>query len=434
MNFLKTHALKLSLFAVLLLVLNLYGSQIINQNKEENNQEELFIIPKAEIYDKTANHSIVSALDSLANLKYFKLCSSCEQEEQTVKKITKDPESIVSKRLKTLDRQTPFHLTYNKEVQYFIDLYGYRKRRFTSKLLGLSDMYFPIFEELLDRYELPLEFKYLAVVESALNPSIKSHAGAVGLWQFMLNTGKAYDLKVNSYEDLRRDPYKSTEAACRYFQDLYSIYKDWELVLAAYNCGPGNVNKAIRRSGNKKSYWKLWPYLPKETRGYVPAFIAVNYVMSYANELKIYPSKPIKKYFEYDTLQVNKRIDLNLLAYQLDIPFKVLKTLNPAYKLDIIPQGESPKNLYLPITKIGAFLDQQDQIFAKSREIEKFSVPDRKKIQMVHHVLKGETLESLAKKYNCSTAQILHWNDLKEKQINEGQKLVVGFDRQKDKS
>ena len=224
------------------------------------------------------------------------------------------PEATYQSRLQYLDGQTPFDLTYNPVVQSYIDLYAVRKREMTSRMLGLSDLYFPVFEEYLDRHGMPLEMKYLAVVESALNPAARSRAGAVGLWQFMLPTGKMFGLKADSYVDERHDLHKSTEAACNYLTYLYKIYDNWELALAAYNCGPGNVNKAIRRSGGRKDYWEIYDHLPRETRGYVPAFIAVNYVFAHAADHNLYPVAPTYCAHEVDTVQVCYPLDLSNIA------------------------------------------------------------------------------------------------------------------------
>ncbi len=207
-------------------------------------------------------------------------------------------------RMAVLDGTTPFDLTYNPIVQSYIDLYVTRKREMSSRMLGLAELYFPIFEEALDRHGIPLEMKYLAVVESALNPAARSKAGAVGLWQFMLPTGKMFGLHADSYIDERHDVYKSTDAACRYLKYLYRLYDDWEMAMAAYNCGPGNVNKAIRRSGGKKDYWTIYDHLPRETRGYVPAFIAVNYLFAHHSDHNLYPVSPVYCHYEMDTLQV----------------------------------------------------------------------------------------------------------------------------------
>ncbi len=429
--------LKLITVIVILIVLQSYSKEVVAyfaDSGETNNldyiQEEL--ASDKIVADSALSEQIAAPLDYLDNIPYFNLCSTCNIDTATLKttnhkEYPKFPNHIYKERIRLIDQSSPFRLIYNAEVQKYIELYAYRKRMHTSKVLGLSDMYFPIFEECLDKYNLPLEFKYLAVVESALNPSIKSGAGAKGLWQFMLTTGKIYGLETSSYEDQRCDPYLATEAACKYFIDLYKTYGNWELVLAAYNCGPGNVNKAIRRSGYKKSYWELWPYLPKETRGYVPAFIAVNYVMTYAQEHDLHPLIPSKTYFHYDTLQVSHRVDLKKMSQQLDIPMDVITMLNPSYKIHVIPKTKEGRSLYLPIDKIGAFLDKEKQILAMSREPVHHHSPSQKKAQITHYVQNNETLFHIASIYGCTTSQIKKWNNLKSTKLKNTQKLVVGF-------
>ena len=240
-------------------------------------------------------------------------------------------------------------------------MYSVRRREQVAYMLTLGDYYFPLFEEMLDRHGLPLELKYLPVIESALNPVAVSRMGATGLWQFMLKTGQGYGLEVNSLVDERRDPYKSTEAAVRYLKDLYSIYGDWNLVIAAYNCGPGNVNKAIARSGGKQDYWEIYYRLPRETRGYVPAFIAANYIMNYYAEHNICPMKP-NDFQALDTVHVNQEIHFGQIAEILDIPVNELQRLNPQFKRDIVPGNYKPYALVLPTKKMIAFIDKKDEI------------------------------------------------------------------------
>jgi len=409
--------------------LNVFGTELTTITTPKATEEETFL-PIHPNNTPRENKQILTSLDSLSTIPYFTLCASCKENEAS----TTEQETITSttinsykKRLKKLDQLSPFHLAYNEEVAWYINLYANKRKPSTEKLIGLSDVYFPLFEELLDKYDLPLEFKYLSVVESALNPAIKSHAGAVGLWQFMLNTGKSYGLNVNSYEDQRSDPYAATEAACKYFKDLYNIYHNWELVLAAYNCGPGNVNKAIKRSGYQKNYWKLWPYLPKETRGYVPAFIAVNYVMNYSKEHKMKAKMPHMTFFEFDTLQTKNRIDLAVVAKQLDIDLPVLTMLNPSYKKQIIPSTEDGRPIYLPALKIGDFIDKETSIVRQSKEKYRSAVPGKKKIKMVHHVLPGETIQLLSQKYGTKRHQLIKWNNLKSLELKPNQKIVVKF-------
>ena len=253
-------------------------------------------------------------------------------------------------------------MPYNSVVQKFIDQYSGRLRRTVSYALGAGNFYIPIFEEALDYYGLPLELKYLPVIESALEPKAKSPAGAVGLWQFMLATGKRYDLKVNSLIDERQDPYKSSWAAARYLRDLYKIYRDWSLVIAAYNCGPGNVNKAIHRANGVRDYWTIYPSLPCETRGYVPAFIAANYIMNYYCEHNICPMKT-KLPVTTDTVTITRDLHMQQVAELCNIEVEAIKALNPHYRTQLIPGSSGPMTLCLPTETLNAFIDLKDSVY-----------------------------------------------------------------------
>lgn len=376
---------------------------------------------------------ILEALDNLVKLSYFEKSNFIiDTSKLNIYNFAPDSvpwynDKVFSERLAKLDAQTPFNLSYNEKVKAFINLYAVRKKELTSRILGLSYLYFPMFEEELDRNDLPLEFKYLAVVESALNPMVKSRAGAMGLWQFMYHTGKIYHLNVTSYMDERKDPYKSTVAACGYFKFLYNIYGNWELVLAAYNCGPGNVNKAIRRSGRKRDYWEIYPFLPKETRGYVPAFIAVNYIMNYSSEHNLYPVKPKIISHEIDTVQVERQLSFEQLSATLGIPVTDIEYLNPCYKKQVIPYFDKPQTLCLPKEKVGLFLNNEQAIYsyikAKTDSMETGLIAEE--VRKVHIVKKGENIGSVAKKYDCTVAEIKDWNGLRSARIRPGQKLTV---------
>ncbi|MEQ8907790.1 MAG: transglycosylase SLT domain-containing protein [Vicingaceae bacterium] len=340
-------------------------------------------------------------------------------------------DSLLEMKLAALNEQTPLALDYNSYVKAFINLYVNKRPEVSSKVLGLAPYYFPLFEEALDRHNMPLELKYLAVVESALNPSARSWVGAQGLWQFMYGTGKMYGLKVTSYYDDRMDPYKATEAACRYMNDLYKMYGDWNLVLAAYNSGPGNVNRAIRRSGGQKDYWKIRPFLPRETRGYVPAFIAVNYVLNHAEEHGIFPTAPVDFSFENDTIQIKRSLSFKQLAHYLNMDQEIIKKLNPQYKLGFIPESEKGNTLCLPLDYLGLFLTNEQAIYADIRRIE---VADslagkEKENQMpemiVHRVRSGEFLGYIANKYNCSVRDLMAWNNLRSTRLNPGDRLKI---------
>lgn len=347
---------------------------------------------------------------------------------------------IVASRMAVLDRNTPFDLVYNNTIQGFIDLYAARRRDISRKVLGMSELYFPMFEEYLAKYGIPLEMKYLAIVESALNPVAISRAGAGGLWQFMVGTGKMYGLDVSSYQDERFDPYKSTDAACRYLRSLYNTFGDWQLALAAYNSGPGNVNKAIRRSGGKRDFWSIKPFLPKETQGYVPAFIAVNYVMGYASEYNIYPAKPIITFYETDTLCVTGRIDFQSLSKVIDMPVEDIAFLNGTYKLKEVPANGQKHYLILPVSKVGLFMANESLVYEQSevKPIEPELVattsnnPEGTAGKVVwettwktHKVRKGESLGSISDKYDVSLADLRKWNKIKNSRIIPGQTLKV---------
>ena len=253
-------------------------------------------------------------------------------------------------------------MSYNNIVQKFIDRYSGRMRRHVSLMLGLSNFYMPIFEQALESYGLPLELKYLPVIESALNPKAVSRAGATGLWQFMLATGKRYGLQVNSLVDERKDPIRSSYAAAQYLRDLFKIFGDWNLVIAAYNCGPESINRAIRRAGGEKDYWKIYPYLPAETRGYVPAFIAANYIMNYYCEHNICPMLTDIS-LKTDTIQVNRDVHLQQIAAVCNTDLNMLRELNPQYRRDIVNGGSEPSTIRMPLTIINKFIDNEDSIY-----------------------------------------------------------------------
>lgn len=253
-------------------------------------------------------------------------------------------------------------MAYNDVVQKFIDRYSGRLRHSVSYMLGASNFYMPIFEEALEMYQLPLELRYLPVIESALNPKAVSRVGATGLWQFMLATGRQYGLQVNSLVDERRDPIKSSYAAAQYLRDLYKIFGDWNLVIAAYNCGPGNINKAIHRAGGEKDYWRIYPYLPKETRGYVPAFIAANYIMTYYSQHNICPMTT-RLPAQTDTVMVSKAVHLEQIAAVVGVDIDQLRALNPMYRHDVIPGNTALMPLRLPLTELNKFIDMADSVY-----------------------------------------------------------------------
>lgn len=325
-------------------------------------------------------------------------------------------------------------MPYNEVVRKFIDMYATRLRQKVAFMLSANNFYMPIFEEALDLYDLPQELKYLPVIESALNPIATSRAGAVGLWQFMLTTGKIYGLKNNSLVDERRDPIKSTRAAARYLKDLYEIYNDWNLVLAAYNCGPGTINKAIRRAGGEKDFWTLYNYLPKETRGYVPAFIAANYIMTYYCEHNISPME-MRMPEGTDTIQVSKNLHLQQVADVCKINIDQLRALNPEFKKDIIPGNEEPYALRLPNNMISCFIEHEDsiynykpEIYQKRRATVAITTPKSASSSgkaVYHRIRNGETLGSIAAKYGVSVNQLRRLNGIKGSNIRAGKSLRI---------
>ena len=345
--------------------------------------------------------------------------------------VPKFPDSIYKQRIEALNIETPIELAYNKEVRKFIELYAFKKRKLSAKMLGRAKLYFPLFEEQLDRFDMPLEIKYLAIVESALNPTAGSHKGAKGLWQFMYGTGKVYGLKVSSLMDDRYDPYKSTVAACEHLTDLFDIYGDWSLALAAYNSGAGNVNRALRRSGGTKNYWAVWPFLPRETRGYVPAFIAVNYVMNYAAAHNIQEVAPEYYYFDTDTVTVNDVLAFDQLNELFGIPMEELKALNPTYKMGIIPATDDKKYLLrLQNQYIADYLNNEQALYAfKTKsgiERDKLLAEVKKvKDRNIYIVRSGDNLGAIAKRNHVYVSQIKSWNGLRNSRIYPGQKLVL---------
>ncbi len=345
------------------------------------------------------------------------------------------PDSVYKARLQALP--CVVELPYNQIVKNFILRYVQRGQKQVARMKRMSEYYFPIFEEALDRYGLPYELELMPVIESALNPQAHSYMGAAGLWQFMPATGKRYGLEINSLVDERMDPVKSTEAACRFLKAMYDVFQDWNLVIAAYNCGSGNVSKAIHRAGGKRDFWSIYPYLPRETRSYLPIFIAANYAMNYSDEHGICPAPP-EKIMLTDTIQTTRRLHLEQVSAKLDIPMDELRRLNPQYVRDILPGGTSYA-LCLPSEKAGLFIEQQDSIYAhkadqlinnRRAEIDMAKVTDISGAYRVNGVTyytikNGDTLGGIAKKFRCSVKQLKAWNGLKNDNIRAGRKLKI---------
>lgn len=350
--------------------------------------------------------------------------------------ITELPDSIYKQRLQALP--LIIEVPYNEVVRRYILRYIKHSSRQLAALQRKAEYYFPIFENILSKYELPYELCYLSIVESALNPHARSYVGATGLWQFMPSTGKRYRLEINSLVDERMDPIRSTNAACQFLTDLYNIFGDWNLAIAAYNCGPGNVNKAIHRAGGKRDFWSIYPFLPKETRGYLPIFIAVIYAMNYAQLHGICPAEPLLT-MASDTIITTQRQHLKQIAENLHIPLTELRRLNPQYPRDIIPGGKEYA-ICLPIEKTGEYIDKQQTIFAY--QADELINNRRAEIELLHRtsveggysingvtyykIKSGDTLGGIAKKFRVSVKQLKTWNGLTSDNIRAGKTLKIG--------
>ncbi len=340
--------------------------------------------------------------------------------------------------IELLDQQTPIDLEFNKEVKEYIDLFLTKRQSDLELSLQRAQFYFPIIEEMLDKYDLPLELKYIAVVESGLNPFAKSTSGAVGLWQFLYNTCSLFELKVDSYIDERRDPYKSTDAACRYLQYLYSTFNDWNLVMASYNGGPRDVRNAIQRSGGKTDYWELRPYLSEQAQNYVPAFIAMNYLMKYHQLHGIKAEKPEYPYQETDTLQIHYAISFGQISSILNVPVTELEKLNPIYRKKYIPDIQEPCILVLPRNLISKFLKYESQIIG-------YSIPEtnyntllahagstENRTNITHIVRPGEYFHKIALNYNCTVENIKAWNSLGDSPLYPGQSIEIWIEKKEN--
>lgn len=420
------------LFCTLLAAPQMYAQESIDVIIRENGTErqETIELPKSMTYP------IDSLLNDWKAKNYIDLGKDCST--STINPLFSD--SVYIDRLSRMP--TVMEMPYNEIVRKFIDMYAGRLRNQVAFMLSACNFYMPIFEEALDAYGLPLELKYLPIIESALNPSAVSRAGACGLWQFMLSTGKMYGLESNSLVDERRDPIKATWAAARYLKDMYDIYKDWNLVIAAYNCGPGTINKAIRRAGGKTDYWEIYNFLPKETRGYVPAFIAANYVMTYYCKHNICPMETNIP-DATDTVQVSRNLHFEQIADICGIGLDEIKSLNPQFKKSIIPGESKPQTLRLPMNYISNFIDSQDTIYAhRSNELFRnrrtVAVSDTRTARgskssgttgsgnlTYHKIRNGETLSTIARKYGVTVNQLKSWNGLRNTRISAGKRLKV---------
>jgi membrane-bound lytic murein transglycosylase D len=349
------------------------------------------------------------------------------------------PDSVYIERLERLPYLVD--LTFNKYVKSYIGVYTGKRRELMEVLLGTSEYYFPMFEEIFDYYGIPYELKYCSIIESALNPRAVSRAGATGPWQFMYGTGRMYGLTINSLVDERRDPFKSTHAAARFMKDLYKIYGNWSLVIAAYNCGPGNVNRAIRRSGGKKDFWDIYYYLPRETRGHVPAFIAASYTMNYYREHNFNP-RPLELPLPVDTIMVNDNLHLEQVSKVLGVPIKLLRDINPQYKFDIIPGKDRAYALRLPQEYSMRFIELEDSIYAFNDSIyfNKAKItrspsyytsnyvpqaPSADMARVDYTIKSGDNLGYIASWYKVRLSDLKYWNNIYGNTIRSGKKLII---------
>lgn len=338
---------------------------------------------------------------------------------------------LLKKRLEELNQKTPFNLEYNPELERLIKSYLKTRSKYYPKMMARAKYYFPMFEAELDKYDIPLEIKYLAVVESALNPRAKSWVGATGIWQFMYQTGKQFGLNVSSYVDERQDPVRSAEAACKYLESLYKTFNDWDLALAAYNSGPGNVSKAIRRSGGHRNYWNIRPFLPRETAGYLPAFYATMYIFEHADDHKIKPLAPLAYHFATDTIQVKRLLTFEQLNETLNVSIEMLQFLNPEYKLDIIPFVKGKNyTVRLPKAYLNTFVKNEADIYAFAKEEEaKREKPLPQYFEMNqrvrYKVRSGDYLGRIANKYGVRVSDIKKWNGMRTTNLRVGQRITI---------
>jgi membrane-bound lytic murein transglycosylase D len=398
------------------------------------------IILNSEIYTE----KISADLDSLVNSWYVKMAIKDNPEDFMNDSVGKEfSDSVYKERISKIN--SLIKLPYNSIIRNHIHVYTIKQRKHFSAVLGLMNYYFPMIEDIFDSYGLPSELKYMSVIESALNPNaFNRHSGATGMWQFMYSTGRMYGLNINSLVDERRDPVKATHAAAKYISDLYKIYNDWILVIAAYNCGPGNVNKAIRRSGNKKDYWQIYYRLPRETRGYIPQYVAATYAVNYFAEHNIRPL-PLNIPVSTDTIMVNKDIHLNQISEVMGIPLGELRALNPQYRTGLVPGSAKPLSLTLPMSHLGDFIDLNDTIRNYKPELYLSRInltadPSRStyvpadvkgKTKLIYTVKDGDNLGFISEWYKVGLSDLRYWNNLYRNTIRVGQKLAIFVDPSK---
>lgn len=434
----------ITLFAFFLLANSTFAQDVFT--KPQSNISYLDSIKKTFIKDNLASCVDSLWMNELTSLDLY------NDLENDIKNINLDekvdyelPTALLKQRLKDMDSKSPFHIEYNQGLENIIKSFLKNRKKAYERLMAISEYYFPLFEDALAKQNVPLEIKYLAVVESALNPKAVSRVGATGLWQFMYQTGKQYNLNIDSYVDDRSDPLKASEAAAQYMTNMYKIFGDWDLVLASYNSGPGNVAKAIRRSGGQQNFWNIRKYLPQETQGYVPAFLATMYIYEYHKEHGIVPNRAIVKHFATDTIMIQKQISFKQLSDLLDIPVAQLQMLNPQFKLNVVPAYFDNKHfLRLPLDKIAVFTSNEEKIYAyvqhemdlREKPFSRFqSIASRDSIESgesytvsrtkFHKVKRGDNLSEIADRYDVSMSDLKKWNKLKSNKAPLGRKLKI---------
>lgn len=370
-------------------------------------------------------------------IEYYSEFASNKAQEDSIKAafgydykdVPEFSDSVYCARLNEMNKTSPFHLDCNEAVLKNIKFFAEKRRNFASVTLGRSKLYFNMYEEVLAKHNLPIELKYLSVIESGLRPTVKSRAGALGLWQFMYRTGKAFGLDQNSYVDERMDPILATEAAAKYLKYLYGLYEDWNLALAAYNAGPGNVNKAIRRSGGKMTYWEIRPFLPRETQGYVPNFIAMAYLMTYYAEHNIEPREAKFHDFDVDTVCLKGSLNMAVIDSLIKWPVEDIQALNPVFKTTFIPETERHSCINIPTKYLNEWIAMEDSIYVLDSvlyHIEKVKEEEiAEQSRIVHSVRQGQTLSHIASRYGTTVRSIMDWNNLRSTRLSIGQRLVI---------
>jgi membrane-bound lytic murein transglycosylase D len=441
---------KTALSFFLLLSIHSFSQKFVENKKNEYTETKtsyLDSIKKTFVKDEMASCVDSLWMKELANLDLYNDISDDIKNINIDEKVDYELSTdLLKERLKAMDAKSPFNIEYNPGLENIIKSFLKNRKKSFERLMAISEYYFPMFEEAFAKQNVPLEIKYLAIVESALNPKAVSRMGATGLWQFMYQTGKQYNLKIDSYVDERSDPLKASEAAAQYMANMYTIFGDWDLVLASYNSGPGNVSKAIRRSGGQQNYWNIRKNLPQETQGYVPAFLATMYIYEYHKEHGIRPDRAIIKHFATDTIMIKKQMSFAQISDLLDVPVTQLQVMNPSYKLNVVPfYGDKNHFLRLPKDKIAVFASNEDKIYAYvQREVDRRERPFQVTKAIVatdtlnytqqritlpktkyYIVRRGDNLSEIASKYDVTIADIKKWNKIRGNTVARGKSLKI---------